>query len=160
MITTAKLRNRAAIHVPIRTRTVQGGFAVAWAFLREVYCQIQPVSAPGDPDGGWRSRTTGHERNFAGKTRSDVSHRLTMRAQPEWLTTDMRLVEAIKQNNNPYYRVFNIIEAIEIENIQNEMKIDVKENLSDLDNATAAYNVVFDASGNAVTDTKREYVAA
>ncbi len=157
-IDTAKLRNRVGIQVPIRTRGVQGSFSIAWALLRTIYCQIQPIFSPTDFQGAWRSTKQGKEMAFAGKTRSQTTHVITSRVQPEWLTQDMRLVEAIKQGDNPVYRIFNITEALMLENIRNEMRFEVAENISDPESATADYNVLYDDLGYSMTGDDGEYV--
>ncbi len=160
MINTGKLRNRFTIQVPIRVRTVEGGFGVAWAALRTIYCQVQPVSSPNDYDGAWRGHRSGKETTFSAKTRSLVSHRITARTQPEWMTSDMRMVEAILQRNNPNYRVFNIVECIATVNVNEELRIEVMENVSDKDDGTAIYEVMTDDSGASMTDDDREYLAS
>lgn len=156
MINVGKMRNRLQIQVPIRVRTAEGGFQVAWAILRTIYCQIQGVYDETNPHGQFRGKSTGHEMNFAGKTRSQISHIITCRYQSERLTTDMRLQETIKQQNNPNYRNFNITEALVLENIRNEMRIECKENLSDSDNELAIFVVVTE-SGVSCTDGSGNY---
>ncbi len=159
-IDTAKLRNRCAIQVPIRTRTVQGGVSDSWATLRTVYCQIQPLSAPLEFLGQWRGLRTGREINFASKTKSMGTHRITMRAQPEWITSDMRFVESVTRFNKPVKRVFNMNGAQVCENVNYEMLIEVTENISDNDSPVADYGVVTDDDGNAILDDQSEYVAS
>lgn len=151
-INAGELRNRVQIQVPYRVRGAGGKFTVYWAALRNVYCKIE--NGLGARAAKWRA---GKEIEFSAKTKALATNMITIRKQQEWLTPDMRLVERIKQFNNRNYRVFNIVEAIIVDNLHDEIAIAGIENISDDDSSVATYNVLFDSSGNAQIDANGQY---
>ncbi len=157
MIRAGQLRNRLSLQVPIRSRTAEGGYHVDWAELRQIYAAIQQVYDTDLPHNAFRVRSTVREMDFAAKTSAYQTHRITCRAQAEFITTDMRLVNTIYKQNLPYYQVFNIIEAVPIMGIRDEMTIAVKETPCDRESATARYNVLFDDDGIAVLNADGTY---
>ncbi len=159
MIRAGQLRNRVEIQVPVRSRTAQGGSAVAWAVLREVWCAILQTYDLDLPHNSFRVRNTTREKEYAGKMRSDQRQRIVMRAQTERLTTDMRLVETTLRQNNPNYRVFNITESVLQMDITDELSIGATEVNCEVDDATADYNVMFNDSGYAALNDSGDYGA-
>ncbi len=153
-----KMRSRMDIQVPIRTTNPDGQVINAWARLRTIYCQVQPVSSPKEDNGMWRGKMTGIEKQFGGKTFAKQTHTITCRVQPERITTNMRLVEYQASQDSATKRVFNISEALVVENIPREIRLEVCENLSNTDSALAAYEVMTDATSCGMKDATGEYI--
>ena len=158
MIRAGQLRNRMSLQVPIRSRTAQGGVLVEWAELREIYVGVQSMYDMNLVNNSFRVKNMTVEKQVAGKISDYQSHRITIRAQTERITPDMRLVETNYSQNSPYYRVFNIVEVNMLENKREEMALGVKETPCDNDSADNAFDVLLDDQGYAMIGDNSEYI--
>ncbi len=113
------LRHRVDIQNRIAARGVQGGFTYTWSLLRTVWASVSPK--------------TGNEYFFSDAVRANASHFITIRAQTETLTPDMRLVFGT--------RVFNIISVLLVDEIKHQVTIAAIESLSVSDSPTGIASI-------------------
>lgn len=113
-LVTGRLRHRLTIQTRNPSRTAQGGFTYSWNALRTVYAAVNPK--------------TGREFWFAENIRAQMTHAITIRAQTEVITPDMRLVWGS--------RSFNILSALRIDEVQHIVEIAAVEDCAVSDNIT------------------------
>lgn len=138
------------LQVKVQVRDAQGGFALAWAFMRTILTGVAPLD---DPTRGLRYRRieTGKEFAFSGQQRAEVKHLIRCRYQGIDIIPDMRLVESATY-------VYNITEAVDVQRVKMEVRIFAVQNVSNADDPTYAWVCVTDASGNFVVDANGSYV--
>ena len=113
-LNTGSMRHRVTIQSRVIARSAQGGFSYSWNNIRSVWSKVSPVM--------------GNEYIFSTETRAKMTHSITMRAQSETITPDMRITFGT--------RVFNIIEAKLIDEIKHELQIAAIENVGVVQDST------------------------
>lgn len=146
-------RNPMQLQVPIRTRGSDGSFAVAWALLRTVRVAFASLDNPQRPM-KTAIASQGSEKEFASASFATMRHVLYIRAQPERVSPDWRLADIF------HNRVFNLTEAVLVQNVNRIVRLVAMENISVRETAAATYSVMLDDSGNTVTDDTGEYTVS
>lgn len=114
-----QLRHYVTLQSGSKTRTAQGGFTTTWAQVRQFHAFISPKN--------------GNEAFFGEQVRAQATHIITTRKQTERITPDMR----ITFNS----RVFNILEALEVDEQRHEVRIAAIEVLGIAADATGTTNL-------------------
>lgn len=124
-------RTRLSLQTPTRTQNADGSFTVTWTELRKVWASFLPVVGVQGSSGS-RWTPMGSEKSFAGQQRSQQRHMIYIRAQPENIQTDWRLVRIGTDN-----RVFNITETLLISGVRKMIRIVAQENVSQPDDPSS-----------------------
>ena len=145
-------RTRLSLQTPVRIRSTDGGYTTGWAEIRKVWASFIPLDNPTRPARStWSSE--GSEKPFSGQLWSQQKHVIFIRAQPENVQTDWRLVKLGNDN-----RVYNINEVLLIANVRKMIRIIARENVSQPDDATAAYTIMVDDNNNPMLDDNGGYI--
>ncbi len=132
VIEVGQFRTRMSLQTPTMVRSLDGSYVVAWAELRKVWANFIALDNATRPmRETWSSEGT--EKNFAGQQRSQQTHVISIRAQPENIDPSWRLVKIGTDN-----RVFNITEALLLQNVRKMVRIKAQENVSQPDNPNAS----------------------
>ncbi len=138
VIDAGALRHAIIFQAPIRTRDVEGGYALTWANVFTLKCSIEQFPSP-----------DGREYQFAASTVAEATHQITTRAQVATIIPTMRLVFGA--------RVFNIVSTVVVNETRHILRILAKENIG-VTGASGSVEAVYDSSGALVIDSTTDLV--